>query len=142
LFWRTIGRLILIPIAFVLAALTAGAIVVTLGLEHFTQAMHGSAPGEEAVVRTFDIMQQLAALTSGLSIIPALTVIIVGEVGRIRSWLYYMLGGGVALASAPFLANLTANEALVVPASTVWQVLATAGFAGGVMYWLVAGRNA
>jgi hypothetical protein len=24
----------------------------------------------------------------------------------------------------------------------VWQVLATAGFAGGFVYWLVAGRNA
>lgn len=142
MFWRTVGRLILIPIAFVLAACVAGGIVVSLGLEHFTQAMHGSAPGEEAVVRTFDIVQQLAALTSGLSIIPALAVIIIGEVGRIRSWLYYMIGGGIALASAPFLANLSAQEALVIPASTVWQVLATAGFAGGLMYWLVAGRTA
>lgn len=142
MFWRTVGRLILIPIAFVLAAGVAGAIVVSLGLEHFTQAMHSSAPGEEAVVRTLDIVQQLAALTSGLSIIPALAVIIIGEVGRVRSWLYYMIGGGIALASAPFLANLTAQEALVIPASTVWQVLATAGFAGGLMYWLVAGRTA
>ena len=25
---------------------------------------------------------------------------------------------------------------------TVWQVFATAGFAGGLMYWLIAGRNA
>ena len=24
----------------------------------------------------------------------------------------------------------------------VWQVLATAGFAGGFVYWLLAGRNA
>lgn len=142
MFWRTVGRLILIPIAFVLAAGTAAAIVVTLGLEHVTRAMHGSDAGEETVVRTFDAFQQLAAVTSGLSIIPALAVIVLGEVGRIRSWLFYMIGGGVALACAPLLANISAQEAIVVPATTVWQVLAAAGFAGGLMYWLVAGRNA
>jgi len=141
-FWRTVGRLILIPIAFALAAATAAAVVVSLGLEHVTQAMHGTTPGEETIVRTFDVMQQLAALASGLSIIPALALVVIGEVGRIRSWLFYMIGGGAALASAPLLGNLSANEALVVPAATVWQVLATAGFAGGTIYWLVAGRNA
>lgn len=142
MFWRTVGRLILIPIAFVLAAATAAAIVVSLGLEHFTQALHGSEPGEETLTRTFDIIQQIGALSSGLSIIPALAVIIIGEVGRIRSWLYYLIGGGLALACAPFLSQLGAGEAMAMPASTVWQVLATAGFAGGTVYWLVAGRNA
>lgn len=142
MFWRTVGRLILIPIAFLLAAATAAAIVVSLGLEHFTQALHGSEPGEETLTRTFDIIQQIGALSSGLSIIPALAVIIIGEVGRIRSWLYYLIGGGLALACAPFLSQLGAGEAMAMPASTVWQVLATAGFAGGSVYWLIAGRNA
>lgn len=142
MFWRTVGRLILIPFAFLLAAATAAAIVVSLGLEHFTQALHGSEPGEETLTRTFDIIQQIGALSSGLSIIPALAVIIIGEVGRIRSWLYYLIGGGLALACAPFLSQLGAGEAMAMPASTVWQVLATAGFAGGSVYWLIAGRNA
>jgi len=31
---------------------------------------------------------------------------------------------------------------MAMPASTVWQVLATAGFAGGTVYWLIAGGNA
>lgn len=140
--WRTVGRLILIPIAFLLAAATAGAIVVSLGLEHFTQSMHGAEPGAETLTRTFDIIQQVGALTSGLSIIPALAVIIIGEVGRIRAWLYYMVGGGVALACVPFLSRLGQNDAITMPSSTVWQVLATAGFAAGTIYWLVAGRNA
>lgn len=142
MFWRTVGRLILIPIAFILAACAAAAVVVSLGLEHFTQAMHGSGPGEETLSRTFDIIQQVGALTSGLSIVPALAVIVIGEVGRIRSWLYYMFGGGLSLACVPFLARMGQAEAIAMPASTVWQVLATAGFAGGVVYWLIAGRNA
>lgn len=142
MFWRTVGRLILIPIAFVLAAGVAAAIVISLGLEHFTQAMHSAQPGEETVMRTFDIMQQMAALTSGLTIVPALAVIIIGEVGRVRSWLYYMIGGGVALASVPLLAQLGQVESMAMPAATVWQVLATAGFAAGLVYWLLAGRTA
>lgn len=142
MFWRTVGRLILIPIAFVLAACAAAAIVVSLGLEHFTQAMHSAQPGEETVIRTFDIFQQMAALTSGLSVIPALAVIIVGEVGRIRSWLFYMIGGGVSLACVPLLAQLGQSQAMTMPPATVWQVLATAGFAAGLVYWLIAGRTA
>jgi hypothetical protein len=142
LFWRTVGRLILIPIAFLLGAGVAAAIVVSLGLEHVTRAMHGAEPGEETIVRGFDLVQQLGALTSGLSIIPALAVVLIGEVGRIRSWLYYMIGGGLALACVPFLARISHNEALVMPPATVWQVLATAGFAGGLVYWLIAGRSA
>lgn len=140
--WRTIGRLILMPIAFLLALLTAAAIVVTLGLEQVTRAMHGKDAGEETVASMFDLAQQFTALTSGLSIIPALLVVIVGEVGRIRSWLYYVVGGGLALASVPLLARLGQNEALVVPPTAVWQVLASAGFAGGLVYWLLAGRSA
>jgi hypothetical protein len=30
----------------------------------------------------------------------------------------------------------------VLPDPIVWQVFATAGFAGGFVYWLIAGRNA
>lgn len=142
MFWRTVGRLILIPIAFVLAAITAAAVVVTLGLEHVTQATHATEPGEEIIATMFDAAQQLAALTSGLSIIPALAVIIIGEVARIRHWLYYVVSGGLSLACVPFLARLSQSEALVVPPTTVWQVLATSGFAGGFVYWLIAGRNA
>jgi hypothetical protein len=29
-----------------------------------------------------------------------------------------------------------------VPPAALWQVLATAGFAGGIVYWLIAGRTA
>lgn len=142
MFWKMVGRLILIPIAFVLAAGAAAAVVVSLGLEHLTQAMHGQELGGTTIETTFDVVAQLAALTSGLSIIPALAVVIAGEVGKIRSWLYYMIGGGAALACVPFLSRLGQQEAFVMPPATVWQVLATAGFAGGLVYWLIAGRNA
>jgi hypothetical protein len=81
-------------------------------------------------------------LTSALALLPALAIVLIGELARIRSVLYYVVGGGVALALLPLLAGLGMPPAAERPASVVWQVLATAGFAGGFVYWLLAGRRA
>jgi hypothetical protein len=140
--WQTIGRLFLVPIAFVLAAATSLAIVITLGLEKVTHAMHGKDAGLETIEAYYQLFSKGFALLAGLTIVPALAVVIIGEVARIRSWLYYMVGGGLALAVMPLLARVASSEALATPPATVWQVLATAGFAGGIVYWMVAGRAA
>jgi hypothetical protein len=89
-----------------------------------------------------DLMNQGLILTTGLTIIPALLVVFVGEVARIRSALYYVAGGGAALAAIPLLARVGQSGGVVLPEQIVWQVFATAGFAGGFIYWLIAGRNA
>jgi hypothetical protein len=90
----------------------------------------------------FDLTQQGLLLATGLTLIPALLVVIVGEIARIRSAIYYVAAGGLALAAMPMLARMTESGNVVVPETTVWQVFATAGFAGGFVYWLIAGRNA
>jgi hypothetical protein len=143
-FWSTLGRLILIPIAFVLGALAALAVAVTLGLEKITHAMIGTEPGLETVEAYSNMLFQGWDLLAGLSILPALSVVIIGEVARIRSWLYYMIGGGLALASVPLMAQVVrgAAETATAPPASLWQVLATAGFVGGLVYWLIAGRKA
>jgi hypothetical protein len=74
--------------------------------------------------------------------VPAILVVIVGEVARVRSALYYVAAGGAALAIVPFLTRLEQPATALALAPAVWQVLATAGFAGGFVYWLIAGRNA
>ena len=143
MFWRTLGRLILLPIAFLIAVAVAGFILVTLGLEHITQAMHGRSDDGTEVVATFiDLFWKGSLLLTGLSLLPALIVIIIGEVVRIRSWLYYMIGGGVALACMPLLAHAGQIDEISRLPAIVWQVFATAGFAGGLVYWLIAGRRA
>jgi hypothetical protein len=140
MFWKTVGRLILIPVAFVLAAAASLAVALSLGLEKITHAMHGKTELES--VEAFGSLVFAGwDLLAGLSILPALAVVIVGEVARIKSWLYYVLGGGAALAVMPLLANM-GQSAAEIPPSALWQVLTTAGFAGGFVYWLVAGRNA
>jgi hypothetical protein len=141
-FWRTFGRLILIPIAVLIATAVAGFILVTLGLETITHAMHGREPGADTITAVLDLFWQGTLLASSLTIIPALAVIVVGEVARIRSWLYYMVGGGLALAAIPLLARLDQGEVLALPPAAVWQLFATAGFAAGLAYWLIAGRTA
>lgn len=142
MFWSTVGRLIVIPIALLIAASVSGFVLFTLGLERITGALQGNRSGDDVIVAMFDLTQQGLLLATGLTLIPALLVVIVGEIARIRSAIYYVAGGGLALAAMPMLARMTESGNVVVPETTVWQVFATAGFAGGFVYWLIAGRNA
>lgn len=142
MFWRTLGRLIWIPIAFLISAGVSLFVAVTLGLEKITHAMHGTPEGIETVEAYSDLMLRGWDLIAGVSILPAIALVIIGEVARIRSWLYYLVGGGLALASIPLLARMGDLASATAPPATLWQVLATAGFAGGLVYWLLAGRNA
>jgi hypothetical protein len=138
---KTLGRLIWVPIAFVIAACVAMAVLVTLGLETITHAIH-NLDETDTISAAFDFAWQGTLIASGVSIIPALLVVIAGEVARVRSWLYYMIGGGVAMAVIPLLANIGPDAAQQLALPAMWHVFATAGFAGGVAYWLLAGRNA
>ena len=142
MFWRTVGRIIVVALAFFIAAAAAAVVLLTLGLERITGALHRMAPSDAVVATMFDLVNQGLALTAGLSILPALLVVVIGEIARIRSVVYYVAGGGAALASAPLLARVEQTGALALPEQAVWQVFATAGFAGGFLYWLIAGRNA
>ena len=142
MFWSTVGRLIVIPIALLIAASVSGFVLFTLGLERITGALQGKRSGDDVIVAMFDLTQQGLLLATGLTLIPALLVVIVGEIARIRSAIYYVAGGGLALAAMPMLARMTESGNVVIPETTVWQVFATAGFAGGFVYWLIAGRNA
>jgi hypothetical protein len=141
-FWSTVGRFVVIPIALLIAALVSGFVLFTLGLERITGALQGNRSGDDVIVAMFDLTQQGLLLATGLTLIPALVVVIVGEIARIRSAIYYVAGGGLALAAMPMLARMTESGNVVIPETTVWQVFATAGFAGGFVYWLIAGRNA
>jgi hypothetical protein len=53
-----------------------------------------------------------------------------------------MVGGGLSLGVLPLLARLQIPDLSAMPPAALWQVLATAGFAGGLVYWLLAGRTA
>lgn len=145
---RAIGRIIIVPLAFMIAAAASVMVMVTLGLERATRVLHETRSIDDPDVMVghlgsiLDLLLQGALLTSALSILPAVLVVIAGEVARIRSVYYYVLGGGATLALVPLIARLDRASTGGLPPTTVFQVLATAGFAGGLVYWLLAGRRA
>ena len=143
MFWKTTGRvLIVIPFALLCSMLASLFVVATLGLERVTAFMHLNPVEAQDPEAFFAVMDQGLMLVASITVIPALLLVIVGEIGRIRSIVYYVAGGGLALAAIPLLARFGQAGAVTTPEAIVWQVFATAGFAGGFVYWLIAGRNA
>lgn len=139
---RTLGRIVMVSLGFLLAAISALAVLVTLGLEITTHTLSAASSDPDRIEVLLDLGAGVLRALSAATIVPALLVVIVGEVARIRSALYYVLGGGLALGLLPLLARVgTTSETGSLPVR-VWTVTATAGFAGGLVYWLIAGRRA
>jgi len=135
-----IGRLILVPTGLILAFIVSIFVLVTLGAERAAHELHDAQP--VTIAGNIEILLNFVALISAITIVPALLVIIVGEIARLRSIIYYIAGGGVALVCIPLLAQFNHTYGLSVLGNTVWPVFATAGFFGGFTYWLIAGRSA
>lgn len=143
MFWSTVWRMIVVPFSFLIAALFTAFVLVTLGMERVTQAVHGKNLDEtDSFFAIIDLVGQGVVLASGVTLLPAIAVVLIGEISRIRSAVYYILGGGAALVSVPLLVRFGQSGDMVLPNPVVWQVFATAGFAGGFIYWLMAGRRA
>jgi hypothetical protein len=139
---RTVGRLIWVPIAFLLSALVSLFVIVTLGHERIVQAMVGRGPDQASIDAAFTLFAFVLQLLSLYTLAPAILLVVIGEVARLRSALYYVIGGGATLAAVPLLARLQQPASALDIAELVWQVLVTSGLAGGFVYWLLAGRNA
>jgi len=135
-----IGRLIAVPIAFVLAMFAAGFVLFTLGMERFTHAIKGDWLSSDGMHSALALVSHSLIIASAVSLLPAILCVVIGEVVRIRSLLYYMVGGGFSMAAAPIAASMVESGGLALPHAVVWQVSATAGFFGGFVYWLLAGR--
>lgn len=138
---RTIGRLIWVAIAFFIAMFAAMIVLTTLGLETLTHAMK-NIDDADLMFDAYDFLWTGTVVVSAATLVPAVLLVVVGEIGRIRSWLYYMIGGGVALVVIPLFAQIDTAQIPQLSLPSLWQVFATAGFAGGLVYWLLAGRNA
>ena len=139
---RALGRLIMVPLGVLLGSAAAIALLFSLGFERATQAIHSRDFDVSNWGQIFDLALGLYGLASVATIVPALLVVVIGEVARIRSAAYYIFGGGAALAALPLLARIGTLGKELSDIGLIWQVFATAGFAGGAVYWLVAGRRA
>jgi hypothetical protein len=139
---RAVGRIIWLPFAFLLAALATLFVIATLGHELVIQGVAGRQPDEATVYAALDLLRLALSFASGFSLLPALLLVIAGEAARIRGMLYYVAGGGAALAVVPLLGRLSAPSGTLDVSTGIFQVLAVGGFAGGFVYWLLAGRSA
>jgi hypothetical protein len=140
--FRALGRVILLPIAFLVAAVAALFVIISLGQERIVQAITGMRSDEPPIDAAFNLFTLAVQLVSVQTLLPALLLVIIGEVARIRGAFYYIIGGGAALAIVPLLTRIGQPNGILELSPVVWQVLATAGFAGGFVYWVLAGRNA
>ncbi len=101
---------------------------------------------QRSVAMMFGAVVFLGTVGPILTALPAFAAAVAGEVLHIRSWMYYVLAGGAALAATPVMVSAEAfGTAIYVPSLSQGQsitIFATAGFAGGLIYWLLAGRGA
>jgi hypothetical protein len=133
-------RLFAIAIAYLLAC-TAAATVLTLGT--LSAAGGDITASDIPSVALWWVIGVSAAIMAALAMLPALLVIALTEGFAWRSVVVYgLLGGVLALAlgyGIDFAGYLGGPDSIV---AREREVLAASGIAGGLVYWLVAGRNA
>ena len=136
-----IGRLVVIFIGF-LAACFVGGMIVVVALLFPEFADLGAGPVDQGAI---DILLGFGFIfVSGFALIPAMLIALLTEAFSIRSVLAYALGGGVVgaacyLGLVPFDPQTFHFEGIV---RRHLEILTGAGIVGGLVYWLIAGRNA
>jgi hypothetical protein len=141
---KTLMRGLVIAFGFVLGAFSALLALFALGTYWAGDAIRQSAPGDPVIdllAEPFAAVLFIGAVTPALTALPALVAAIAGEVLQIRSFTYYVVMGGLALAAIPLLVTGQSGE-FVAPSADYMTIFASAGFAGGFVYWLIAGRGA
>jgi hypothetical protein len=146
----TLTRIAAVILAFALAALTAIIVLFAIGTYWAAGeiATHSDGqlvpPGapEEFVLRGVGFIAFVATVAPTLTLLPGLAVVILGEVARLRAALYYIVAGGLSMIVLPVLSMPPEVPLGTLPSAQYIGIYATAGFAAGLVYWLIAGRNA
>jgi hypothetical protein len=136
-----IGRLFVILFGFLCACLVAGMIVIFAVLfPEFSDLGAGPVDsGALNIVLGFGFI-----FVSGFALLPAMIVVLITEAFYVRGALTYAVGGGLIglacyLGLIPFDPETLRFEGIV---RRHLEIMTGAGIVAGVMYWMVAGRNA
>jgi hypothetical protein len=144
--FRTVFRLLWAATAFCIAAGIALVVLYVLGAWWVGSELRVAAPQDPVLhhggAPFFGIVLFASTVTPALTALPAITVAVIGEVLRARSWIYYLLGGGASLAAVPLLVTPSSADLPAVATSQYMAIFLAAGFAGGFAYWLLAGARA
>jgi hypothetical protein len=136
-----IGRLFVILFAFFAACLVAGIVVVgAIMFPEFSDLGAGPVdPGVLNIVLGFGFI-----FVSGFALVPAMIVVLITEAFYVRSALAYAVGGGLVglacyLGLVPFDPGQFRFEGIV---RRHLEIMTGAGILAGLVYWMIAGRNA
>ena len=136
-----IGRLFVILFGFLAACFVAGMVVVgAIMFPEFSDLGAGPVdPGVLNIILGFGFV-----FVSGFALVPAMVVVAITEAFYIRGALTYAVGGGLVglacyLGLVPFDAEQFRFEGIV---RRHLEIMTGAGIVAGVVYWMIAGRNA
>ena len=136
-----IGRLFVIFFAFLAACLVAGMIVVGAVLyPEFSDL--GNGPIDQNALNI--VLGFGFIFISGFALLPAMIVAAITEAFSIRGVLTYAVGGGLVglacyLGLVPFDPDTLRFEGIV---RRHLEIMTGAGIVAGLVYWMIAGRNA
>src|SRR5947208_72941 len=136
-----IGRLFVILFGFLAACLVAGMIVVGAVLfPELSDFADGPIdPSTLKIILGFGFI-----FFSGFALVPAMLVVAITEAFQVRGALTYAVGGAIAGAACylgliPFDPETLRFDGIV---RRHFEVMTGAGIIAGVVYWMIAGRNA
>jgi hypothetical protein len=136
-----IGRLIVIFFAFLASCLVAGMIIVFAVLFPEVSDLDTAGIDQNAinVIIGFGFI-----FISGFALLPAMLVVLITEAFYIRGILTYAIGGAVVglacyLGLVPFDPRTMHFEGIV---RRHLEIMTGAGIVAGLIYWMIAGRNA
>src|SRR6266702_8875069 len=136
-----VGRLFVILFAFLASCVVAGMIVVGAVLyPEFSDL--GTGPIDQGAINV--VLGFGFIFISGFALLPALIVVLITEAFYVRGVLTYAVGGAVVgcacyLGLVPFDPATMHFEGIV---RRHLEIMTGAGIVAGLVYWLIAGRNA
>jgi hypothetical protein len=137
-----IGRVVIVLFALWLAYVLAG-IAFAIGMVVPDIGVMDYDPIERWMVFGVGFITTSIAVT--IAILPTFLLVAIAEGLRLRSFLFYGVCGGLIGALVYFgtdTTTITENSTDITPIRFSLQLAAAAGIIGGLVYWLVAGRNA
>ena len=137
-----IGRIIVITLGLMAAIMAAG-VTLAIGVVAPDWAGVDSDPFER--VWFFGFAFLATSFVGAVALLPALLLIVIAEAARIRTFLYYGIGGALIALAGFFGSDISSrleNTTDISPVGHGLQLAAAAGIIGGLVYWLIAGRSA
>ena len=136
------GRIIVIFFALI-AAIVAAGVALAIGVVAPDWAGVDSDPFER--ISFFIVSFFATSFVGAVAFLPALVVFVIAEAVRLRNFLYYGVGGALVGLASYYGSDISVrleNTTDVAPVGNALQLAAAAGIIGGLVYWVIAGRNA